>query len=39
MQGYLACELLQLLEALLKVHPYIHFLLAVIINSLTNHAM
>jgi hypothetical protein len=39
MQGYLACGLLQLQEALLKVHPYVQFLLAVIINSLTNHAM
>jgi hypothetical protein len=30
MQGYLAGGLLQLQEALLKVHPYIQFLLAVI---------
>jgi hypothetical protein len=32
MQDYLACGLLQLQEALLKVHPYIQFLLAVIIS-------
>jgi hypothetical protein len=38
MQGYLACGLLQLQEALLKVHPYIKFLLAVISSSLTNHS-
>jgi hypothetical protein len=37
MQGYLACELLQLQEALLKVHPYIQFLLAVLSSALTNH--
>jgi hypothetical protein len=39
MQGYLACELLQLQEALLKVHPYIQFLLAVFISSLANHSI
>jgi hypothetical protein len=39
MQGYLDCGLLQLPEALSKVHPYIQFLLAVIISSLTNHSM
>jgi hypothetical protein len=39
MQGYLACGLLQLLEALLEVHPYIPFLLAVIISALTDHSM
>jgi hypothetical protein len=39
MQGYLDCGLLQLPEALPKVHPYIQFLLAVIISSLTNHSM
>jgi hypothetical protein len=38
MQGYLVCGLLQLHEALLKVHPYIQFLLAVISSSLTNHS-
>jgi hypothetical protein len=38
MQGYLACGLLQLQEALLKVHPYIKFLLAVIGSLLTNHS-
>jgi hypothetical protein len=38
MQGYLAYGLLQLQEALLKVHPYIKFLLAVISSSLTNHS-
>jgi hypothetical protein len=37
MQGYLAYGLLQLQEALLNMHPYIQFLLAVISNSLTNH--
>jgi hypothetical protein len=39
MQGYLACGLLQLQEALLKVHPYIQFLLATLISSSTNHSM
>jgi hypothetical protein len=39
MEGYLACGLLQLQEALLKVHPYIQVLLAVFISSLTNHSM
>jgi hypothetical protein len=29
MQGYLACELLQLQEALLKVHPYIKFFISI----------
>jgi hypothetical protein len=38
-QGYLAYGLLQLQEALLKVHSYIQFLLAVIISALTNHSM
>jgi hypothetical protein len=38
MQGYLAGGLLQLQEALLKVHPYFQFLLAVISSSLTNHS-
>jgi hypothetical protein len=38
MQGFLACGILQLQEALLKVHPYIQFLLAVISNSLTNRS-
>jgi hypothetical protein len=38
MQGYLACGLLQLQEALLKVHPYIYFLLAIINSSLTNRS-
>jgi hypothetical protein len=38
MQCYLACVLLQLQEALLKVHPYIQFLLAIVISSLTNHS-
>jgi hypothetical protein len=38
MQGYLVCGLLQLQEALLKVHPYIQFLLAAIISSLTNNS-
>jgi hypothetical protein len=36
MQGYRACGLLQLQKALLKVHPYFQFLLAVISSSLTN---
>jgi hypothetical protein len=36
MQGFLACGLLHLQEALLNVHLYIQFLLAVIISSLTN---
>jgi hypothetical protein len=39
MQGYLAYGLLQLQEALLKVHPYVQVLLAVIISLLTNHSM
>jgi hypothetical protein len=39
MQGYLACGLLQLQEVLLKIHPYVQVLLAVIISSLINHAM
>jgi hypothetical protein len=39
MQDYLACELLQLQEALLNVHPYIQFLWAVLIGSLTNHSI
>jgi hypothetical protein len=39
MQGYLGCGLLQLQEALLRVHPYVQVLLAVIINSLTNYSM
>jgi hypothetical protein len=39
MQGYSACELLQPQEALLNVHPYIQFLLAVLIGSLTNHSI
>jgi hypothetical protein len=38
MQGYLARGLLHLQEALLNVHPYIQFLLAVISSSLTNHS-
>jgi hypothetical protein len=38
MQDYLACGLLQLQEALLKVHPYIQFLLVVISSSLTHHS-
>jgi hypothetical protein len=38
-EGYLACGLWQLQEALLKVHPYIPFLLAVVLSSLTNHFM
>jgi hypothetical protein len=38
MQGYLACGLLQLQEALLNVHPYIQFLLAIVISSLINHS-
>jgi hypothetical protein len=33
------CGLLQLQEALLKVHPYVQVLLEVIISSLTNHSM
>jgi hypothetical protein len=38
MQGCLACGLLQLQEALLKVHPYIQILLVVISSALTNHS-
>jgi hypothetical protein len=38
MQGYLACGLLQLQKTLLKVQPYIQFLLAVISSSLTKHS-
>jgi hypothetical protein len=38
MQGFLACGLLHLHEALLNVHPYIQILLAVVISSLTNHS-
>jgi hypothetical protein len=39
MQGYLACGLLQLQGALLNMHPYIQFLLAVIVNSLSDHSI
>jgi hypothetical protein len=39
MQGYLACGLLHLREALLKVHPYVQVLLSVRIGSLANHPM
>jgi hypothetical protein len=38
MQGYLAYGLLQLQEVLLKLYPYIQFLLAIISSSLTNHS-
>jgi hypothetical protein len=37
MQGDLARGLLQLQEALLRVHSYVQVLLVVIISSLTNH--
>jgi hypothetical protein len=39
MQGYLACGLLHLQQALLKVHPYVQVLLAVRMSSLANHSM
>jgi hypothetical protein len=39
MQGYLACGLLQLQEALLRVYPYVQVLLAVLISLLTNHSI
>jgi hypothetical protein len=39
MQRYLACGLLHLQEALLKVHPYVQVLLAVRISLLANYSM
>ena len=38
MQGYLACGFIASAGALLNVRPYIQFLLAIIISSLTYHS-